>query len=154
MGSYGSGPGQGRVYNPMVSSRSNYPGCCCCGQMATREAAGKPSDTTMARITGHAPYLPSDTLCSQQIAPYLSPQILVVFTYLHSLGLLQKPFSLLQPAAHLAETEEHVRFIYAVIYTTAGWVARPTLLIYGICGGSRGVFSGCDSSVGRGILWL
>ena len=43
---------------------------------------------------------------------------------MHSFGLLQKPFSLLQPAAHLAETEEHVRFIYAVIYTTAGRVAH------------------------------
>ena len=98
-------------------------------------------------ITGHAPYLPSDT----QIAPSCCcTNIGRTLTYLHSFGLSQNPFSLLQPAAHLAETEEHVRFIYAVIYTTAGWVARPTLLIYGICGGWRGVFSGCDCS----ILWL
>ena len=103
------------------------------------------------RITGHAPYLPSDT----QIAPSCCTNIGRTLTYLHSLGLSQNPFSLLQPAAHLAETEEHVRFIYAVIYTTAGWVARPTLLIYGICGGSRGgILFGCDGSIRRGILWL
>ena len=89
------------------------------------------------------------------------------FTYLHSFGLLQKPFSLLQPAAHLAETEEHVRFIYAVIYTTAGWVAGQHCLFtvfvaagggYSLssCDGSilRGILSGCGGSILRGILWL
>ena len=98
----------------------------------------------MARITSRL-----TPLYHPQIIPYCIKHI-ERFTYLHSFGLSQKPFSLLQPAAHLAETEEHVRFIYGVIYRAAGWVAQPTLLIYGICGGWQGVFSGCDGS----ILWL
>ena len=54
------------------------------------QGAGKPSDTTVARITAQPPYLPPDTLLSADctIAPSIIKNIRSL-TYLHSFGLLQ-----------------------------------------------------------------